>query len=450
MDKHTVETLAKLDEQGKTQLRRGQWTEAIQTFSAMLELEDHPMIRNNLATAYYSSGQLQEAWAALKPELDQGVFGPYSWALASMIAFDLGRSSEAREYLERAIALFELGGRDPEELGFDPDGWWEYTVIIKRAAGHLGDHRLIVDLHRRWERFYRTPEDFFQAGVALFNLHYPLEAAEVWSQVRDRQWSFLQAYISVAKLVDQGLVPSFTLPYSPPEFRKPENSSSEDVQKLLSHGGNRVLVLDTLFTPGFPREAAQQSIRALASLGEWGSAFAHSLFQSSMVPQEWKFAAGMGLLDQGALQPGEPVTMLIDGVEQEVRMTVREVAPNARAERETLRQAEELFLAGEYEQVKDLLIGAARTEKLSLEGLQILARAHIGLGELEQALAIVDLFAGLGDQGYDLGYLVAADLCSLCGLKDRAWEYLTLVSYSKLKPGAQQTYRRIKEQLAAE
>ena len=87
---------------------------------------------------------------------------------------------------------------------------------------------------------------------------------------------------------------------------------------------------------------------------------------------------------------------------------------------------------------------------LSLEGYQLLAKAHGALGELEEALTIVDIFKGLGDQGNAWGYLVVADLYLYLGELDLAREYLELVPYSELSPTAKQRYREIEEYLKEE
>jgi Tfp pilus assembly protein PilF len=88
----------------------------------MLELEDHPVVRNNLATAFYNGGRLEEAWRIMEPVLAKGAISPFAWALASMIAWDLGWEEAAREYLQKAISLFEGGAHSPRELGFEPAG----------------------------------------------------------------------------------------------------------------------------------------------------------------------------------------------------------------------------------------------------------------------------------------------------------------------------------------
>ena len=450
MDKPTLQTLAHLDELGKEQLNKGEWEQAAETFKQLLELDDHPVVRNNLATAYYNSGQVAEAWDVLAPELAKDVISPFAWALASMIAYDQGRERDAREYLERAIFLFERGARNPLELGFDHPAWREYTVIIKRAAGHLGDHRLVVNLHNRWERYYQTPEDLFQVGVALFNTQYPLKAAKVWARIKEHGWRFLEGFAATARLVDLGVVPHFQLPYSAPDLGSLAEPTEEEVRRKLEHGGNRALILASLFNPDFSRGMARQTVARLVSLGEWGIAFGRCLLESSIPPLELKIAAGLALIDQGVLPPGEPVTMVIDGVEPEVHLVSRKLAPASPEQKEELLEIQDLILEEEYERARDLLVEKAESGDLSLEGYQLLAKAHGALGEREEALAIVDMFESLGDQGNAWGYLVVADLYLYLGELDLAWEYLELVPYSELSPSAQAHYREIVEYLEEE
>lgn len=296
MDKQTLQTLARLDEQGKEQLNRGEWAQAVETFNQMLQLDDHPVVRNNLATAYYNGGYPEQAWLVLEPEIKKGVVSPFAWALASMIAQDLELPQRAREYLKKAISLFEAGVRTPQEFGFEPAAWREYTVVIKRAAGHLGEHRLIVDLHSRWEGFYETDEDYFQVGVAFFNLGFPLKAVQLWSRVGERGWAFLETYVAAAKLVNQGLVPRFTLPYAAPDLDSVAGLSREEFRDKLMNGGNRALVLAVLFTPGLPMAGVEEALSVLFSLDEWGREFGRRVL-ASQLPQEWKLAAKRALLE---------------------------------------------------------------------------------------------------------------------------------------------------------
>ena len=304
LDQHIAAILAQLDELGKEQLQKGEWEAAVQTFRKMLELDDHPVVRNNLATAFYNNGKPQEAWEFLEPELEKGVISPFAWALASMIAQDLGWGSKAQEYLQQAIYCFDSGVHNPRQLGFEPAAWREYTVIIKRAAGHLGEDRLVVDLHKKWERYYQTPEDVFQAGVALFNLDYPLRAAELWARIKGRGWDFLEAYITVAELVDQGVVPRFTLPYAAPDFLRGGRLSEELFTEKVSQGGNRVLLLAQVFDPLFPPAALQPALAILVGCGEWGLDLVRSILENSSLSKRIKLAAAYALRDLGVAKPG--------------------------------------------------------------------------------------------------------------------------------------------------
>lgn len=451
MDRQTVERLEQLDRQGKEQLSRGEWEEAAETFRTMLELDDHPVLRNNLATAYYSGGRPGQAWEVLAPELDRGVFSPFAWALASMIAHDQGRTDDAVEYLKRAISLFEHGVRNPLELGIEPAAWREYTVIIKRAAGHLGDERLVVELHRSWERYYQTPEDLFQVGVAYFNLGQRHKAVKVWSRIKEHGWGFVQAYAEVAELMDRGVIPSFMLPYTAPDMitwrKKREKATKEDICRDLSHGGNRALFLGNLFSPRFPKAMVPQTINVLVSLGEWGLAFARSIFDSSSLPMEWKMAAGMALVDLGVIKPGEPVSMIVDGVETEVHLSKRTVRAASPAEKVELRKLARLFEKGEYELVRDRLLEQAHANALSLEGCQVLAKAHAALGEREPAETLANMFVKIGEEGNALGYLVAADIYLFMDEVELAGRFLEKCAYEELAPDARELWSSLDDRL---
>ena len=67
MDTHTWQTLTQQDELGKKQLNAGHWEEAAESFRILLELDDYPVVWNNLATAFFNSGKVYEAWEFLAP-----------------------------------------------------------------------------------------------------------------------------------------------------------------------------------------------------------------------------------------------------------------------------------------------------------------------------------------------------------------------------------------------
>ena len=98
MKRLTVELLARLDEQGREQLGRGQWAQAAQTFGKMLELEDHPVVRNNLATAFYNGGWPEEAWRIMEPgELAKGAISPLAGAPPTRFAGGWGGGERGGE-----------------------------------------------------------------------------------------------------------------------------------------------------------------------------------------------------------------------------------------------------------------------------------------------------------------------------------------------------------------
>ena len=186
MDRQTVERLEQLDRQGKEQLSRGEWEEAAETFRTMLELDDHPVLRNNLATAYYNGGRPGQAWEVLAPELDRGVFSPFAWALASMIAHDQGRTDDAVEYLKRAISLFEHGVRNPLELGIEPAAWRIHGDSQARRR-HLGDGAFGGGTAQELERYSRRLKTSSRS-CRLFQPWPASQAVKVWCASRNMVW----------------------------------------------------------------------------------------------------------------------------------------------------------------------------------------------------------------------------------------------------------------------
>lgn len=268
----------------------------------LLAADNDPALRNNLAYALQMQAKHEEALVVLEPSLTNEVISPYARALTALILIDLNRKEEAGYYLREAIKQFDAGGvRNPLAAGIEPEAWREYTVIIKRAAGGaLGEHRLVYDLHKRWQRFYQKEEDLFQAAVALFNRGYPAGAAKIFSRIARGPWSFVQGYITVAKLIAGGVIPIFELTYLPPALQEREAVAEDTFKEVVSDPGARALMLASLFDGELPENAAREIIIGLVSVDDqWGISFAYAILESNSLPMEWKMAAGLALIERG-------------------------------------------------------------------------------------------------------------------------------------------------------
>lgn len=114
------------------------------------------MEKNNLATIEYARGNIEQALSILEPylETDSTVESPYTLGLAAQLYAQLGRRNEAERLLKQAVKAFQKKLPYLREEGIDPYSWYEYTVQFIRAAGVLGDHRRVIDLYKKYERYH--------------------------------------------------------------------------------------------------------------------------------------------------------------------------------------------------------------------------------------------------------------------------------------------------------
>lgn len=368
MRKSDGERKRQLIEQGHKQLQEHKWALACESFRRALQIGDEPAVRNNLAYALHQRGLLTEAIDVLRPVLDPGVVSPFGRALAAMICIELERKPDALAYLKQAIDQFEFFMRSPETVGFYPRAYWEYTVLIKRAAGLLGEHRLVIDLNRKWQSYYQTAEDLFQAGVAFFNENYPARAARVWARINEGGWQFLADYIAVAHYVEQGLIPCFSLPYLPPNFEGGADSKSS------SDGRVKMLLLAQLFYPEVEDEFKEQAIIVLCrAAGEWGIEFGREILQGNSIPEAWKYAASRVLTERGVFKAGEPIHIVVAGETREIRLETKPIGFATAEQSADLEKIRELLLAGEYDKARQLLEKAFQEDDATIQSLELLS-----------------------------------------------------------------------------
>lgn len=449
MSKYSVQELMELDKEGHKKLNEEAWEEAAEIFEALLEVDDNPPLRNNLAYALQMQGEHKKALLVLEPILTQEIISPYARALTALILTDLKREEEARYYLEEAIKQFDAGVRDPLALGIEPKAWREYTVIIKRAAGALGDHHLVYDLHKKWERFYQRDEDFFQAGVALFNRGYPGGAVKPFSRIAGGPWSFVQGYIKTAELIARGIIPIFELPYLPPKLKEPDDAAEDTSKEAVLDPGMRALVLAGLFDADFPADSVRGIIGGLVSVEDpWGTSFAYAILESNSLPMEWKMAAGFALIEKGVIAEDEPIAMMVEGERREVVLETRVLGPATPEQLEKLKGVQKLLMEENYEEALEILENEFAEDNLPLEGLELLAKLYATLGDEENTEFMVKLllnFRVFGNE--DVINVIITDIYLRLGDFDQAEDYLARVSPQDLPKGLKPRYDSLREQL---
>ena len=125
MPEYSAEELRRLDQEAHNQLKEENWDEAVQTFGMLLEIDDNPALRNNLAYALSKQGRNDEALDVLAPTLASTEPNPFSRALASLILQDMQRKGDSIEHVKEAIRHFDQGVKNPLAVGIDPRAWRE-------------------------------------------------------------------------------------------------------------------------------------------------------------------------------------------------------------------------------------------------------------------------------------------------------------------------------------
>lgn len=321
---HTPEAHAlALMDQGRAHLDAGRRPQAEQAFRSAAKISPTPHALNNWALCRYLTGDHPGALRILAPLLGDPAPLPFTRALASLAEQAQGHREAAGDLLHRAVRDFEAGVREAGERGGVPEpAWVEYTILIKQAAGELGDHRLVLDLHRRWPG-RDLPQGGFAAGVAAFNLGRFDQAAKYWRRIIHPEWRRpVAAYARVADLVAQGVVPPFDLEYTPattaeerddgPTARKgsaPEQGTAAGRDgatgsALAARGTVRIQLLAFLFDEAV-QDAGAVAQSLMAASGAWGVELGRRFLAGSSVPMPLKLAAAKVLTEAGLFAPGD-------------------------------------------------------------------------------------------------------------------------------------------------
>ena len=189
-------------------LEQGNVEKALELFQRSYDLSGNLATLNNISLAYYSMDRVEEAWTRLSLNLGDDVFyNPFSHALAAQILIKLARLPEAKSQVRQAVVDFDQGLKIIRAEGsVDPRHWYEYTVIVMRAAGMVGDDNLVLDLYKRWQRYHVSWENKHLAAVAAFNRRRFTQAASYWSAIHER---YASDYAMVALLAERGTIPPF-------------------------------------------------------------------------------------------------------------------------------------------------------------------------------------------------------------------------------------------------
>ena len=173
------DNIQELIQHGLEYLRNAEWQLAEENFRKVLGVREVPYLRTKLAMTCYMQGRYEEAWDVLQPNLTAEVMEPYARAWAAELCRHENLILEARKYLKDGIRQYEWGTSNIAAMGISPEIWHYAAVVLKKVAGTLDDHELVLDLHHRWTSYPPFLEDYYLAGVAYFNLYKYDEAVAV-------------------------------------------------------------------------------------------------------------------------------------------------------------------------------------------------------------------------------------------------------------------------------
>jgi tetratricopeptide (TPR) repeat protein len=318
-----------------------------------------------MAMAYYLAGDYDTCLRSLQLNLADGaVLNPYAHSLACLALVKTGRLRDARTQLEKAIKEMDEGLKAQARSGVSLATWYEYAVIILRAAGTLQDHRLVYELYNKWRSRQSNWESAYFGGVAAFNLKKYRQAASCWASIANF-WRPLMTMQQVAMLADRGNIPHFTLDYVHIDrdkiMKMAEDAAGDPVkmQQMFSDSTVRLLYLIIVLDEEMdikPRKIFLSYIIRYG--GEWGCRMGKDWLLSPTINDELKTAAAMALVETGVIQPGEPMQMYIGNQQREVYLREYILSPETEAKMARVyEKATNLARSGKIEEAARLLEG---------------------------------------------------------------------------------------------
>jgi len=290
------------------------------------------------------------------------------------------------------------------------------------------------------------PVSHFYGGVAAFNRGRFVQAARIWRQVVHPGWEFLAGYATLAELFAAGTIPSLRLGYATPcmndleaAIADPQRTSPDKiVAKLAKDPANLMMLLHVVFTrdprdlPGVEKGRVTVLTALIAGGGEWGQRLARSLFDSASVPIEWKIAALEGMHRAGCVAPGEPVSMLVDGMPQDVELKrVEMILDLEPAMEQRHRAALALRDEGKLHEARRILEEFTQGDRLYAPGIVTYANVLRAQGELAGARRWLELLHDVSPN-HPIVLCNLAGLCAQEGDIEGARQHLTAVDIDDL------------------
>ncbi len=309
---------AELEVRGRQALEEGDYLLAESLFLQALAQEDDPSLRNNLALVYYLMETPEVALEKLEDALSGNIANPFGRALAAQCMVALGRMQEVKRMVVEAVRDFEAGLRTMKaERVAILESWREYTVIIMRSAGAVGDHRQVLEIYRRWQHLHVTSECRYLAGIAAFNLRRFRQAASYWAGLKQEYFNTQLQLVGV--MADKGLIPPFALEYD--WFQKAglacyQGAKTEEaLRTAIDESGLLRLFLLIVAVNGSADEKMKKTALEAIVLhgGSWGQDVGLAFLPSPLVDDKLKVTVAEALVKAGVFAEGEDIPLIING-----------------------------------------------------------------------------------------------------------------------------------------
>lgn len=434
-------------EKSRLLLQKKDHSGAIKVLAKELKRREDPVVRNNLAMAFYLSGEHKNCLDTLDKNLSAGADpNPFAHSLAALALVQLGKNNEAKTQLEKAVADFETGVSTLRRGGYHiPDYWAEYTVMILRAAGALQDHRRVYELYRRWQNLHNNWESTYLGGVAAFNLKKYRQAARCWALISHYSTLFT-AMQRIALLSDQEAVPPFIMDYKIADeadimqMTKQAMEQRGKMQCIAEDGAIRMFFLSFIFDEEAPEESRKILLEILVEhSGEWGEKLAKSILHASRLSRSLKTSAAFALVKSGVYREGEPIPSFIDG--QETELVIKSISSEVTPEEEEkfYHKLRSLLQDNELEAAAAFIEEEINSGRLYPDAIPLLARIYCQQGDHERLESTLELLKAISTQTGDPGmYLALARLYADIGEYDRALTFLEKIDANELEEDQQQ------------
>lgn len=407
--------IERLNAEGQAILRDADYEGAKAYFERILELCPYsPVGHNNLATTLLHQGDLEQAMHHLMETLRDYPEYVYALATVARVQLQMGRKDEAAASLRQAIDAFRPSN---PHRGDEADG----VHLICDVLAQLEDDAGFFDFFRRHGGLRRINwPTLARAGVAAFNTGRYAQSQRYWKQAMQRGGApeLFENLSFVADLVDSKQVPPFRLDYDlrPPDVLGDANPDPSDPE--LTTGAVKAMIVGFIWHG--PEQMAGGALDLLGQTPDpWAEELLWTIVQRTSLPQDVKMGAAHALMTRGAVTPGQPFKMNVDGRLREVTVE-KKMVPKKSDPKAWL-----LFEEGVKKQQSGNGKGALRDLQKALELDPSLMRARLSMVFTLQQL-------GRWDESREELSQINADELS----KDELWRYWGMWGECALALGA--------------